>query len=245
LGALDTLRYHEWQQRLATRATARRELLLHASRDFAYELLFGSLAWTTWNGWWSLVLAALLLCEIVITLLDFVEEDLRRPLPPGERVMHTILAIVYGAFLANLLPQMAGWAQYPSGFAAANYGLLSWLLTAMAVGVAVSGIRDLLAGLQLQSRNTSLLRGDLSGESELPFCPPGPTTSRTSPRPTSPGAVPKVSEEVVSRESPALRDTAQDLGTPDDAMARSAVASSDQSRSGPRAANYRAGYRGP
>ena len=148
LGAFDTLWYHEWQQRLATRATGRRELLLHASRDFAYGLLFGSLAWVTWNGAWAWVLAVLLLCEIVITLCDFVEEDLHRPLPPGERVMHTILAIVYGAFLANLVPQMVAWSNQPTGFAAADYGGLSWLLTLMAVGVVGSGIRDLNAGLR-------------------------------------------------------------------------------------------------
>ena len=166
LGAFDTLWYHEWQQQLATRATGRRELLLHASRDFAYGLLFGSLAWATWNGLWALVLAALLLCEIVITLLDFVEEDLHRPLPPGERVMHTILAIVYGAFLANLLPQMAEWFYQPTGFAAADYGLISWLLTAMAIGVVGSGIRDLLAGLRLTPLKAFPLdRPDLSRES--------------------------------------------------------------------------------
>jgi len=149
LGAFDTLWYHEWQQRLPTRATGRRELLLHASRDFAYGLLFGSLAWVSWNGYWTLVLAALLLCEIVITLFDFIEEDLHRPLPPGERVMHTIMAIVYGAFLANLLPQLAGWAQQPTGFAAADYGPISWLLTLMAIGVVGSGIRDFQASLRL------------------------------------------------------------------------------------------------
>ena len=159
LGAFDTLWYHEWQQRLATRATGRRELLLHASRDFAYGLMFGSLAWVTWNGWWSVVLSALLLCEIVVTLFDLIEEDLHRPLPPGERVMHTIMAIVYGAFLANLLPQMADWAHRPSGFAAADYGLISWLLTAMAIGVLVSGIRDLLAGLRLNPLTPSPLHG--------------------------------------------------------------------------------------
>ena len=153
LGAFDTLWYHEWQQRLATRATGRRELLLHASRDFAYGLLFGSLAWVTWNGWWAWILAALLLGEIVITLFDFVEEDLHRPLPPGERVMHTIMAIVYGAFLANLLPQMVGWSYQPTGFAAADYGPISWLLTLMAIGVLGSGFRDLIAGLRLAPLN--------------------------------------------------------------------------------------------
>ena len=34
-------------------------------------------------------------------------------LPAGERVMHTIMAIVYGAFLAHLLPQVLQWLSQP------------------------------------------------------------------------------------------------------------------------------------
>ena len=167
LGAFDTLWYHEWQQKLATRPTGRRELLLHASRDFAYGLLFGSLAWVTWNGSWTVVLAVLLLCEIVITLFDFIEEDLHRPLPPGERVMHTVMAIVYGAFLANLLPQMAVWSRLPTGFGIADYGIMSWLLTAMASGVVGSGVRDLAAGLSLPQGKAEIALARLPSGNEL------------------------------------------------------------------------------
>ena len=70
-------------------------------------------------------LAAILAAEILITLWDFIEEDLRRPLPPGERVMHTIMAIVYGAFLAYLIPQLVLWSQQPTGFARCDYGWIS------------------------------------------------------------------------------------------------------------------------
>ena len=58
LGAFDTLWYHEWMQRLPARATARRELRLHAARDFAYAVVFGSLAWVVWRGWFVWVLVA-------------------------------------------------------------------------------------------------------------------------------------------------------------------------------------------
>jgi hypothetical protein len=147
LGAWDTLWYHEFRQHLPARSTGALELRLHAARDFAYAILFGSLAWVTCNGLYAWFVAALLGAEIVITLWDFVEEDIRRPLPPGERVMHTIMAIVYGAFLANFLPQLWLWSQQPTGFAAANYGWLSWMMSAMAVGVFASGIRDLVASV--------------------------------------------------------------------------------------------------
>lgn len=149
LGACDTLWYHELQQRLPARATGRLELRLHAARDFAYAVLFGSLAWATWDGLLAWLLALLLAAEVVITLWDFVEEDLRRPLPPGERVMHTIMAIVYGAFLACFVPQLIAWSQRATGFGAAEYDWISWLMTLMAIGVFGSGMRDLAASFRL------------------------------------------------------------------------------------------------
>src|SRR5436190_6679435 len=79
LGAFDTLWYHEWRQRLPARPTGRTELRLHAARDFAYAVVFGSLGWAEWRGWFVWLLATILLLEIVITLWDFIEEDLRRP----------------------------------------------------------------------------------------------------------------------------------------------------------------------
>jgi hypothetical protein len=148
LGAFDTLWYHEWRQRLPARPTGGTELRLHAARDFAYAILFGSLAWMRWQGALAWLLALLLATEIGITLWDFIEEDISRPLPPGERVMHTIMAIVYGAFLANLFPHMWEWSGQETAFAPTFYGILSWLMSALAVGVFCSGIRDLVASFR-------------------------------------------------------------------------------------------------
>lgn len=145
LGAADTIWYHEIDQKLPQREHAEKELRLHAARDFAYALLFSSLAWVRWEGFWAWLLLMVLLAEIIITLFDFVEEDLRRKLPAGERVMHTIMAIVYGAFLANLVPEVLKWSAAPSQFSATSYGILSVVMTLMAIGVLVSGVRDLQA----------------------------------------------------------------------------------------------------
>jgi len=145
LGAFDTLWYHELRQRLPARPGARLELRLHASRDFAYAGVFGSLAWAEWRGALAWVLATVLLLEVVITLWDFIEEDRSRTLPAGERIMHTVMAIVYGAFLANLVPQLLAWSKTPTEFAPANYGAISWLMTLMAAGVLASGLRDVVA----------------------------------------------------------------------------------------------------
>ena len=145
MGAFDTLYYHEYKLRLPAQPHARHEVQLHAARDFAYALLFGTIGWLTWNGLLAWLFVALLLTEIAITLADFLEEDRIRKLPPGERVMHAIMGIVYGLFLAYLLPNALRWMREPTGFGRVHYGNLSWLLTLMAAGVLVSGIRDFLS----------------------------------------------------------------------------------------------------
>ena len=92
-----------------------------------------------------------MLAEIVITLWDFVEEDKVRVLPAGERIMHSLMGIVYGAFLAYLLPEMWMWSQEPTGWGASYHGIPAWLLLAIATGVFVSGVRDLIASLRPKS----------------------------------------------------------------------------------------------
>lgn len=150
IGAFDTLWFHEWRGRLPSRAKARTELSLHAARDFVYAVLFATFAWCTWQGAWAGVLVALLALEIAITLADFVVEDRTRPLAAGERVTHAIMGIVYGAFLAYALPEIGRWWRLPTGFGSADYGWLSVVLTAMALGVALSGIRDSVAVFRMR-----------------------------------------------------------------------------------------------
>jgi len=145
LGAFDTLYYHEYKLRLPHGDHTKLELKLHASRDFAYAVIIGSLGWVTWLGAWTYVLAGLLVAEIVITLWDFIEEDKVRKLPPGERAAHAIMGIVYGAFLAFLIPEMIKWSAMPTGFGPKYHGFPAWVLSTVALGVFVSGVRDALA----------------------------------------------------------------------------------------------------
>jgi hypothetical protein len=157
LGASDTLYYHEWRARLpALGAKARPELLLHAARDFIYAILFATLAWLDARGSWALALAALLAAEIVITLTDFVVEDrIRKPLGgvhAGERAMHAVMGIVYGAMLAHLIPALFAWWRASSALARQEVPVSDGLrcaLTVMAVGVAGSGVRDVYAAFDL------------------------------------------------------------------------------------------------
>ena len=147
LGAFDTLYYHEYKLKLAHGDHTGIELKLHAVRDFAYAIIIGTLGWFTWNGAFAYVLAGLLLAEICITLWDFIEEDKIRKLPAGERAMHAIMGIVYGAFLAYLTPELIKWSQLETGFGAKYHGFPAWVLTLIAAGVFISGVRDLISSI--------------------------------------------------------------------------------------------------
>ncbi len=142
LGALDTLWYHEWKVALHSRAGARRELWLHSLRNFCYASLYGMLAWREWHGPVAAVFFLLLAAELVITLGDFLEEDRTRRLPGGERVMHALVGVAWGAMLVYFLPLVWGWMQQPPALVAADYGAFSWVLTLMAAGAAGFGLRD-------------------------------------------------------------------------------------------------------
>ena len=151
LGAFDTLYYHELRARLRARgAVAGRELKLHAARDFLYALLFATLPRLEWHGAWTVVLVAVFGAEIVITMTDFVIEAYDRKsfgdVEPGERVTHAVMGICYGAMLALLVPALTRWASLPTGFLANNAPpIVSAVLTLMAIGVFLSGVRDLAA----------------------------------------------------------------------------------------------------
>src|SRR4029450_7035135 len=100
------------------------------------------------------LMLALLPGGICIPLWDFIEEDKIRRLPPGERAMHAVMGIVYGAFLARLAPEMLTWAARPTGFGASYHGFPAWMLSVIAAGVFVSGVRDLAASFAAAARAT-------------------------------------------------------------------------------------------
>lgn len=151
LGAFDTLWYHEYRARLSAKIEhTRTELRLHAARDGVYVVLYGVLAWWTPSGFAVALVAVLLATEIAITLADFVVEDRDRPLiggiSPGERVLHSLMAIVYGAMLARLVPVLLDAAESPTSLTRHDtHIVLSLGATAAAAGIAASGIRDAFA----------------------------------------------------------------------------------------------------
>ena len=151
LGATDTLYFHEYKLRLPHGDHSQVELRLHAVRDFCYSIIIGSLGFVIWQGMLAWILFGILAAEIFITLWDFIEEDKVRVLPAGERVMHTIMGIIYGAFLAYLLPELFKWSQQPTGWGASYHGFPAWMLLLIAIGVGISGVRDLIASFRSKS----------------------------------------------------------------------------------------------
>jgi uncharacterized protein (TIGR01777 family) len=149
LGAFDNLWHHELQARLPQRPAAREELALHCARELIYGVIFIGIAWRDWNGALALLLLVLLAAECAITTRDFVVEDRTRRLPPLERVLHTVMAVNYGAILAFWLPELVRRLPAPSGFAPVDHGLASWLLLLCGIGVAAWGLRDLAAVARL------------------------------------------------------------------------------------------------
>ncbi len=149
MGAFDNLWHHEWQAKLPQRVSARRELALHAAREGIYGTVFIGLAWLQWHGAFAALLAVLLVAELFITLADFLEEDRTRTLPPFERLLHTLLTISYGLFLALIAPVLWAWWQQPSGLVVISHGWVSALFTAYSVGVLAWCLRNVLAVRQL------------------------------------------------------------------------------------------------
>jgi hypothetical protein len=145
LGALDNVLHHEITERLPSKPSARRELALHSAREAIYGVLFLIFAWTQPSGAFAAAVLALLLAEVAITIADFLEEDRSRRLPPFERVLHTVLAVLYGTFLALAIPWLIAQAAQPSAVAFVSHGLLSWFFTIASIGVLAFSIRNAVA----------------------------------------------------------------------------------------------------
>ena len=145
MGAFDTLYHHELTERLAWRPSQQHELKLHAIRNILYAALFLTLGFLEVHGLLALLVMAVLIVEVVITLMDFVEEDMSRKLPASERVNHTLLALNYGAILMLLLPALLDWSARPTGVVVTTHGLWSAFAALSALGVALFGLRDYLA----------------------------------------------------------------------------------------------------
>jgi uncharacterized protein (TIGR01777 family) len=151
MAAFDTIYHHELTERLAWRPSQKHELALHAARSFVYVALFIVLGFLELHGVFAMLVMAALAVEVVITLVDFIEEDMSRKLPATERVNHTLLAINYGAILILVLPLLASRARDSASVTFESHGFWSALMAFAAFGALVFGLRDLLASRRPQA----------------------------------------------------------------------------------------------
>jgi uncharacterized protein (TIGR01777 family) len=142
MGAFDAIYHHEVTERLAWRLGAARELAIHTIRNSFYGVLYLAFAWGEWHGLWAVAFAAIIVSEILVTLLDFVIEDRSRDLPATERIAHTLLAINFGVILAVLLPEFWRWSALPTAVVPASHGVWSWIATGIGIGAVVDAVRD-------------------------------------------------------------------------------------------------------
>jgi uncharacterized protein (TIGR01777 family) len=170
MGAFDTFYHHEITERLAWRPSQRHELQLHSIRNMLYAVLFLTLGWSEVHGFWAMIAFALLVVEVFVTLMDFVEEDISRKLPASERINHTLLALNYGAILVLLLPVLIDWAGQPADIEPAFYGFWSLLAALAAVGAGFGGARDFAASRRLARLGNASASGlikDLPGRQTI------------------------------------------------------------------------------
>jgi len=151
LGGYDVLWNHEWKEKLPTKPSAALEQKIHGVRELFYAVVFLGLAWLSWHGIWAWIFFGLIVIEVVLTAWDFVTEDKTRTLSPTERVTHLVLSMTGGAYVALLIPVLIEWSRLPSFLVDADYGVRSWALTVLGVGVFVWGVRDLWSGLALSN----------------------------------------------------------------------------------------------
>ena len=148
LGAVDSMWNHGISARLTQRRGARVELALHSARAFACAFLFVALAWREWHGAWASLPVAMLLLVAVVSMADFVVEDRTRRLGAFERVLQTLLTLLFGGVLIALAPRLLEWSTLPTAILPATHGGFSVLISGLAAGMAAWGLRDGLASLR-------------------------------------------------------------------------------------------------
>jgi hypothetical protein len=159
LGAADIAIYHGLAHGLRRHPDARGELIAHSVRGPTYAALFLLVPNVTMQGWWFWVLVGVLTFDAAISLWDFAIERSSRGffggLPTGEYVLHTVLAMLFGALVCCVFFEAGSWAALPTRFGyqpAAVPVPLRVLLAVMAGLVFLSGILDVLAVYRLRGQ---------------------------------------------------------------------------------------------
>lgn len=125
-------------------------------RGPTYATLFVVIPNFETRGVWALGIAALLVVDVAISIADFALERRSRAnlggLPSGEYVLHMVMAMLFGAFVALLAPNLAARLRLPADLVGNRYLAPGWVrltLAIFAIGVAASGFMDAVASARL------------------------------------------------------------------------------------------------
>ncbi len=149
MGGFDSLYHHEFMEKLAWKKSQAYELKLHGSRNIFYAIIFLCFGVITPSGTWAYALITVLAIELLITLIDFVEEDKSRKLPASERILHTLLTLNFGAILVVLIPKLWLLGSTSTALNIGWYGWWSILCITASLTAILMGIRDLHAATRL------------------------------------------------------------------------------------------------
>lgn len=156
LGATDIVLYHSVSHGIRLHHASRFELMAHSLRGPTYAALFILVPNFAMRGGCFWLLIGVLALDVCISIGDFMIERASREffggLPTGEYILHTIMAMLFGALVASVFYGVGHWAGMPTRLAyepAAVPDALRGLMALMAVLVFASGTMDLIAALKL------------------------------------------------------------------------------------------------
>ncbi|MDP2247601.1 MAG: hypothetical protein Q8J65_05675 [Nitrosomonadales bacterium] len=150
LGGIDVLFNHEFKEHLPDNPAAKSEVFLHSLREASFAIIFLSLAWFQWKGFWCYFIAAVLLIEIIITSIDALVEDRVRTLSAFERVVHILLFINTGIYIALLAPVLLEWQAQANTVSFIYHGWPSVLLSLLGLFAIAWTVRDALSYRKLK-----------------------------------------------------------------------------------------------
>ena len=157
LGAADIALFHSVAHGIRSHPDSVSELITHSLRGPTYAALFLFVPNFAMQGLFAWGLAALLVFDVGISICDFsLEQSSRRflgGLPTGEYVLHMLMAMVFGMFVATLFCFGSHPFNAPTRLVYAPAAVpagLRLILLIMAILVLVSGIQDAAAAWRLR-----------------------------------------------------------------------------------------------
>jgi len=159
LGAADIVFFHSISHGIRNHPNSRHELISHSLRGPTYGALFILIPNFAMFGSFYWILFGLLIFDFGISIWDFsIERESRRflgGLPTGEYLLHIMIAMLFGAFVAMVFLSTKEWCTMTTQVifqpVKVHYSLRI-TLTIMAVLVIISGFQDAIAVLRLKDQ---------------------------------------------------------------------------------------------